>query len=129
MARVRSPKASKPAPISSRPMAWVSIWSRAICSANPWGSRNFPDRARCWHPAPGKSHERSFGAKAYSLKRHVETFRDVGAEAGADGDAAPNFLRGGIGGPDRIAAGPEERIGVRRLGLGGVERIMRVGLE
>ena len=67
--------------------------------------------------------------EADSLKRHVEAFRDVGAEAGADGDAAANLLRRGIGGPDRVAAGAEERIGVRRLGLGCIERIMRVGLE
>src|SRR5476649_150244 len=65
---------------------------------------------------------------APSLKRHVQAFRNVGAEAGGDDDAAAEFLRGGVAGPDRIAAGAEERIGVGRLGLGGVELIMRVGL-
>src|ERR1017187_2590407 len=64
-----------------------------------------------------------------SLKRHVEAFRNVGAEAGTDGDAAADFLRGGVAGPYRIAAGAEKRIGVGRLGLGGVERVIGVGLE
>src|SRR5207248_8196597 len=58
------------------------------------------------------------------LKCHVEAFGDVGAEAGGDGDAAAKFPRGGVAGPQRIAAGTEKRIGVGRLGLGGVERII-----
>src|ERR1700761_1312079 len=66
---------------------------------------------------------------AASLERHVEAFRDVGAETGADRDAATDLLGSGVAGPDRIAAGTEEGVGVRRLGLGGVERVMRVGLE
>src|SRR5258706_2858523 len=64
-----------------------------------------------------------------SLKRHVQAFRDVGAEAGGDGDAAAEFPRGGIAGPHRIAAGAEKRIGVGRLGFGGVERIIGIGVE
>src|SRR5258707_14047534 len=63
------------------------------------------------------------------LKRHVQAFRDVGAEAGGDGDAAAKFPRGGVAGPHRIAAGAEKRIGVGRLGLGGVECVIGVGLE
>src|SRR6266404_4842376 len=63
------------------------------------------------------------------LERHVEAFRDVGAEAGGDGDAAAEFPRGGVAGPQRIAAGTEKRIGVGRLGFGGVERIIGIGFE
>jgi hypothetical protein len=63
------------------------------------------------------------------LERHIEAFRNIGAEAGGDDDAAAEFLRGGVADPDRIAAGAEERIGVGRLGLGGIELVMRVGLE
>src|SRR5260370_42366353 len=63
------------------------------------------------------------------LKRHVEAFRDVGAESGRNDDAAAYLQRIVVAGPHRIAAGTEERIGVRRLGFGGVERIARVGLE
>lgn len=64
-----------------------------------------------------------------SLERHVQALGDVGAEAGGDDDAAAHLLRADVGGPDRVAAGAEERIGVRRLGLGGVEIVMAVGLE
>ena len=39
------------------------------------------------------------------------------------------FCCGGIGGPDRIAAGAEERVGVRRLGLGGIEGVVGIGVE
>jgi hypothetical protein len=63
------------------------------------------------------------------LKRHVQAFRDVGAEAGGDGDAAAEFSRGGVAGPHRIAAGAEKRIGVGRLGFGGIERIIGIGVE
>src|SRR6202035_627537 len=86
-------------------------------------------RVPCWRPALTKSLERRAGPGSGLLKRHVQTFGDIGAEAGADGDAAADFLRGGVGGPYRIAAGAEKRIGVRRLGLGGVERIMGIWLE
>jgi hypothetical protein len=64
-----------------------------------------------------------------SLKRHVEAFGNIGTETGRYGDTAPEFPRCGIGGPHRIAAGTEERIGIRRLGFGGIERISRIGLE
>ena len=60
-----------------------------------------------------------------SLELHVDAFRDVGAEAGRDDDAAAHLRRIVVAGPHRIAAGTEERIGVRRLGFGGVERIAR----
>src|SRR5882672_5323997 len=65
----------------------------------------------------------------HSLKRHVETFRDVGAEAGGDDDAAAHLLRVVVAGPHRVTAGPKKRIGVRRLGFGGVERVVGIGLE
>src|ERR1700738_1377805 len=64
-----------------------------------------------------------------SLKRHVEAFRDIGAEAGRDDDAAANFPLGGVAGPHRVAAGAEKRIGVGWLGFGGVEGVIGVGLE
>src|ERR1700740_3655303 len=58
-----------------------------------------------------------------SLELHVHAFGDVlVAEAGGNGDAAAHLLLGGVNGPDGIAAGAEERVGVRRLGLRGVKR-------
>src|SRR5258708_96236 len=62
-------------------------------------------------------------------KRHVQAFRDVGAEPGGDGDAAAQFLRGGVRRPYRITAGAEKRIGVGRLGLGGVKLIIGICFE
>src|SRR5258708_37258544 len=44
-----------------------------------------------------------------SLKRHVDAFRNVGAETGADDNAASHLLRGVVAGPHRVAAGPENR--------------------
>src|SRR5437763_11676667 len=63
------------------------------------------------------------------LERHVQAFGDVGAETRGDDDAAAYLLLGGVGGPDRIAAGAEERVGVRRLGFGGIERVVGIGVE
>src|SRR3954447_1870831 len=77
----------------------------------------------------GATRWRSQVYKAPLLERHVEALGDVGAEAGGDDDAAAHLLRAEIRGPDRIAAGAEERIGVRRLGPGGVEIVMAVDLE
>src|SRR5215475_3422502 len=64
-----------------------------------------------------------------SLERHVLALGDVGAEARGDGDAAAQLLLGGVGDPDRIAAAAEERVGVRRLGLGRVKLIGRIVFE
>src|ERR1700743_2455498 len=63
-----------------------------------------------------------------SLEGHVQAFGDCGAETGGDGDAAAHLLLRGVGGPDRIAAAAEERIGVRRLGLGGVDSAGGIGV-
>src|ERR1044071_8464393 len=68
-------------------------------------------------------------AECVSLELHVLTFRDVGAEARADDDAAADLSRIVVAGPNRIAALAEERIGVRRLGFGGVERIAGIIVE
>ena len=104
-------------------MAWVSTWCRAICSTSRMGIKKFrPARALLLASSPDRNREGPFGA-AGPLKLHIEAFRDVGAEAGRDDDAAAHLQRGVVAGPHRIAAGTEERIGVRRLGLGGVERI------
>src|SRR6185312_11349694 len=56
-------------------------------------------------------------------------FGDIGTEPGRDDDAAAHLLLGGVGGPDRIAAVPEEGVGVRRFGLGGIEGVVGVGVE
>src|SRR5437899_1151901 len=74
----------------------------------------FAVRSGCRRPA--------VHASARSLKRHVEAFRNVRAEAGRDDDAAAYLQCGIVAGPHRIAARTEGRIGVRRLGFGGVER-------
>src|ERR1700759_24963 len=66
---------------------------------------------------------------AQSLEGHIQAFGDVGAEAGRDRNAAAHLLLRGVGGPDRIAAAAEERVGVRRLGLGGVESVAGIGVE
>src|SRR5260221_6608239 len=63
------------------------------------------------------------------LERHVQAFGDVGAQPRRDDDAAAHLLLGGVGGPDRIAAGAEEGVGVRRLGLGGVESVGGIRVE
>src|SRR3982751_5896472 len=85
--------------------------------------------ARFLGNSAGAARWRSQVWTAPSLEGHIQAFGDVGAEAGGDDDAAADFLRADVGGPDRVAAGAEERIGVRRLGLGGVEIVMAVGLE
>jgi hypothetical protein len=79
----------------------------------------------------GREDERQI-RQALHLKRHVEAFRDRGSS-----EPRPELmmmqprtlLRGVVAGPNRIAAGTEERIGVRRLGFGGVERVIGIGLE
>src|SRR5262249_683355 len=43
--------------------------------------------------------------------------------------AAADLLLRRVGRPDRVAARPKERVGVRRLGFRGIEGIVRVGLE
>src|SRR4051794_37592844 len=82
-------------------------------------SRNSQERQSC----TGRIWAINEPIKSQSLKRHVEAFRDVGAEAGCDGDAAAHLARVVVAGPHRKAARAEERIGVRRLGFRGVERI------
>src|SRR5438045_8421727 len=67
--------------------------------------------------------------KPVLLKRHVQTFQNIGAEAGSDGDAAAKLSRRVVAGPNRVATWAEERVGVGRLGFGGVERIIRIGVE
>src|SRR5437763_7175090 len=68
-------------------------------------------------------------SKPILLKRHVQTFQDIGAEAGTDGDAAAKLSRRVVAGPNRVATWAEERIGIGRLGFGSIERIIRIAVE
>src|SRR5262245_46750991 len=110
MAPARPPRASRAVPIISPRTRWASIWSRACCSASRSACGNLPAPALSSRPAPPARPEPG------SLELHVDAFRDVGAEAGRNDDAATDLLRIVVAGPYRIAAGTEERIGVRRLG-------------
>ena len=92
-------------------------------SASRWRCGNLLARALSSHPAPTSRREPG------SLELHIDAFRDIGAEAGRDDDAATHLQIIVVAGPNRIAAGTEERIGVRRLGLGGIERIAQIGIE
>src|SRR6478672_2090677 len=60
-----------------------------------------------------------------SLELHVDAFRYVGT----DDDTAAHLARVVVAGPHRVAALAEERVGVRRLGFGGVERIAGIVVE
>src|SRR3954470_11683436 len=74
----------------------------------------FGEPAGCGDVAHSTSAAGRRGAHRYwqvLLERHVQALGDVGAEARGDGDAATDFLRGHVGGPDRVAAGAEERVG------------------
>src|SRR3954468_18211113 len=71
-----------------------------------------------------------YGVTTPSLELHVQALRHVArAQSRADDDAAADLSRGIVAGPHRVAALPEERIGVRRLGFGGIERIARIVVE
>src|SRR3954453_15465149 len=65
----------------------------------------------------------------HSLKAHVETFGNVGAEAGTDGDAAANLAGLVVACPDRVAAGAKKRVGIGRLGFGGVKGVIGICIE
>src|SRR3954464_4939891 len=72
---------------------------------------------------------RNSGTDALSLELHVLAFGDVRAETGTDDDAAADLSRVVVAGPHRVAALAEKRIGVRRLGFSGVERIAGIVVE
>src|SRR4051812_18837723 len=104
-------------------MTWDSTWCRATCSASRWRCGNSPARALNSLQAPTNRPD------AGSLELHFDAFRNVGAEAGRDDNAAAYLEIVVVAGPYRVATGTEERIGVRRLSFGGIERIARIIIE
>jgi len=64
-----------------------------------------------------------------SLKRHVEAFRDVGAEAGRMDDAAAHFLVVVVAWPTPRNRRDQKNEWCWAARFGGIERIIGIGLE
>src|SRR5579864_2472759 len=102
----------QPGPIEPAPTTIATLpLSRSIarlpfcCSCSPDGAKRnpgslFPDFASL-HPGYGSRRcgaaRRTYLRFKPSLERHVQALGDVGAEAGGDGDAAADLLRGHVG--------------------------------